>query len=132
MLELEKKVDALPKNGGGGGGAAANQAVDITAYLLDTTNGVQKSYINKIGTSFFALQLMVQVPANAAQYGVLGSVPYTIWYPRYDLDFVATGVKADGSPVATTLRVSANGKIQYMDKPPVGVKLYGSATWVRK
>lgn len=131
MLELEKKVDALPKNGGGGG-AAASPAVDITAYLLDSTNGVQKSYINKIGTSFFALQLMVQVPANAAQYGVLGSVPYTVWYPRYDLDFIATGVKADGSPVATTLRVSANGKIQYMDKPPVGVKLYGSATWVRK
>lgn len=132
MLELEKKVEALPKPGAGGGGGAANQAVDITSYLLDSTNGVQKSYINKIGPSFFALQLMVQVPANAAQYGVLGSVPYTIWYPRYDLDFVAMGVKADGSPVATTLRVSANGKIQYMDKPPVGVKLYGSATWVRK
>ena len=130
MLELEKKVDAIPKNGGGGG--AVNQEVDITSYLLDSTNGVQKSYINKIGTSFFALQLMLQVPANAAQYGVIGSVPYTIWYPRFDLDFVATGVKADGSPVATTLRVSANGKIQYMDKPPVGVKLYGSAIWVRK
>lgn len=133
MLELEKKVDALPKPGaGGGGGGDANQAVDITSYLLDTTNGVQKSYINKIGTSFFALQLTVQVPANAAQYGVLGSVPYTIWYPRFDLDFVATGVKADGSPVATTLRVNTSGKIQYMDKPPVGVKLYGSAIWVRK
>lgn len=129
MLELEKKVDALPKNGGGG---AATPAVDITSYLLDATNGVQKSYINKIGTSFFALQLILQVPANAAQYGVIGSVPYTIWYPRFDLDFVATGVKADGSPVATTLRVSMNGKIQYMDKPPVGVKLYGSAIWVRK
>lgn len=132
MLELEKKVDALSKNNGGGGGAAATPAVDITSYLLDSTNGVQKSYINKIGTSFFALQLMLQVPANAAQYGVIGSVPYTIWYPRFDLDFIASGVKADGSPVATTLRVSANGKIQYMDKPPAGVKLYGSAIWVRK
>lgn len=130
MLELEKKVDALPKNGGGGGAAPA-QRVDISAYTL-TSNGLRNTYINNVGGKHFTLQLSVQVPSNAAQYGVIDTVPFTTWYPRFDLDFIALGVKPDGSSIATTIRVNTSGKIQYMDRPPTGAKLSGAATWTRE
>ena len=128
MLELEKKLDALPKNGGG---AAPAQKVDISSYVL-TSNGLRNTYINNVGGKHFTLQLSVQVPSNAAKYGVIDTVPFTTWYPRFDLDFVVLGVKPDESPIATTIRVNTAGKIQYMDRPPAGVKLSGAATWTRE
>ena len=130
MLELEKKVDALPKNGGGGAAPAKN--VDISRYVLVPSWGLRNTYLNNIGGKFFNLQLTVQVLNDAAQYGVVGTIPFASWYPPFDLDFTAVGIKADGSPIATTIRVNTSGKIQYMDKPPVGAKLSGSATWVRE
>lgn len=120
MLELEKKVEALPKAGG---------AVEVKTLGLSTTYGLRNTNLVVIGEKHCTLQLGVQVLPNAAQYGVIGSISDPKIYPKYDLDFMVVGKKADGSVTTTKLRVNANGKIQYMEVPPIGVTMYGTITW---
>lgn len=120
MLELEKKVEALPKAGG---------AVEVKTFGLPTTYGLRNTNLVVIGEKHYTLQLGVQVLPNAAQYGVIGSISDPKMYPKYDLDFMVVGKKADGSVTTTKLRVNANGKIQYMEAPPIGVTMYGTITW---
>lgn len=119
MLELEKKVGALPKGG----------AVEVKTLGFPTTYGLRNTNLVVIGEKHCTLQLGVQVLPNAAQYGVIGSVSDPKLYPKYDIDFMVVGKKADGSVATTKLRVNANGKIQYMEAPPVGVTMYGTITW---
>ena len=120
MLELEKKVEALPKAGG---------AVEVKTFGLPTTYGLRNTNLVVIGEKHCTLQLGVQVLPNAAQYGVIGSISDPKMQPKYDLDFMVVGKKTDGSIATTKLRVNASGKIQYMETPPIGVTLYGSITW---
>lgn len=120
MLELEKKVEALPKAGG---------AVEVKTFGLPTTYGLRNTNLVVIGEKHCTLQLGVQVLPNAAQYGVIGSISDPKMYPKYDIDFMVVGKKTDGSIATTKLRVNANGKIQYMETPPIGVTMYGSITW---
>ena len=120
MLELEKKVEALPKAGG---------AVEVKTFGLPTTYGLRNTNLVVIGEKHCTLQLGVQVLPNAAQYGVIGSIYDSKMYPKYDLDFMVVGKKTDGSIATTKLRVNASGKIQYMETPPIGVTMYGSITW---
>lgn len=120
MLELEKKVEALPKAGG---------AVEVKTFGLPTTYGLRNTNLVVIGGKHCTLQLGVQVLPNAAQYGVIGSISDPKMYPKYDIDFMVVGKKTDGSIVTTKLRVNGNGKIQYMETPPIGVTMYGSITW---
>lgn len=123
MLELEKKVDALPKNGGAGG------TVEVKTFGFPTTYGLRNTNLVVIGEKHCTLQLGVQVLLNAVQYGVIGSISDPKMYPKYDLDFMVVGKKADGSVTTTKLRVNSNGKIQYMEAPPIGVTMYGTITW---
>jgi hypothetical protein len=122
MLELEKKVAALPKPGG-------DRALEVKTFSFPTTYGLRNTNLVVIGEKHCTLQLGVQVLSNAAQYGVIGSISDPKMYPKYDLDFMVVGKKADGSVTTTKLRVNANGKIQYMEAPPAGVTMYGSITW---
>ena len=122
MLELEKKVAALPKPGGVG-------ALEVKTFSFPTTYGLRNTNLVVIGEKHCTLQLGVQVLPNAAQYGVIGSISDPKMYPKYDLDFMVVGKKADGSVTTTKLRVNANGKIQYMEVPPTGVTMYGTITW---
>lgn len=122
MLELEKKVAALPKPGGGG-------APEVKTFAFPTTYGLRNTNLVVIGEKHCTLQLGVQVLPNAAQYGVIGNISDPKMYPKYDLDFMVVGKKADGSIATTKLRVNANGKIQYMEVPPTGVTMYGTITW---
>lgn len=119
MLELEKKVDALPKGG----------APEVNTFSFPTTYGLRNTNLVVIGGKHCTLQLGVQVLPNAAQYGVIGNISDPKMYPKYDLDFMVVGKKADGSVATTKLRVNANGKIQYMEVPPTGVTMYGTITW---
>jgi len=119
MLELEKKVEALPKGG----------AVEVKTLGFPTTYGLRNTNLVVIGEKHCTLQLGVQVLPNAAQYGVIGSISDPKMYPKYDLDFMVVGKKADGSVITTKLRVNTNGKIQYMEAPPIGVVMYGTITW---
>lgn len=119
MLELEKKVATLPKGG----------ASEVNTFSLPTTYGLRNTNLVVIGGKYCTLQLGVQVLPNAAQYGVIGNISDPKMYPKYDLDFMVVGKKADGSVTTTKLRVNANGKIQYMEVPPVGVTMYGTITW---
>lgn len=119
MLELEKKVEALPKGG----------AVEVKTLGFPTTYGLRNTNLVVIGEKHCTLQLGVQVLPNAAQYGVIGSVSDPKLYPKYDIDFMVVGKKSDGSVATTKLRVNTNGKIQYMEAPPVGVIMYGTITW---
>lgn len=120
MLELEKKVEALPKAGG---------AVEVKTFGFPTTYGLRNTNLVVIGEKHCTLQLGVQVLSNAAQYGVIGSISDPKIYPKYDIDFMVVGKKTDGSIITTKLRINANGKIQYMETPPIGVMMYGSITW---
>lgn len=120
MLELEKKVDALPKNGGD---------VEVKTLGFPTTYGLRNTNLVVIGEKHCTLQLGVQVLPTAVQYGVIGSISNPKMYPKYDLDFMVVGKKADGSVTTTKLRVNTNGKIQYMEAPPIGVVMYGTITW---
>lgn len=120
MLELEKKVDALPKAGG---------AVEVKTFGLPTTYGLRNTNLVVIGEKHCTLQLGVQVLPNAVQYGVIGSISDPKMYPKYDIDFMVVGKKTDGSIATTKLRVNSSGKIQYMETPPIGVTMYGSITW---
>lgn len=122
MLELEKKVAALPKPGNG-------VALEVKTFAFPTTYGLRNTNLVVIGEKHCTLQLGVQVLPNAAQYGVIGSISDPKMYPKYDLDFMVVGKKADGSVATTKLRVNANGKIQYMEAPPTGVTMYGTITW---
>lgn len=119
MLELEKKVEALPKGG----------APEVKTFSFSTAYGLRNTNLVVIGEKYCTLQLGVQVLPNAAQYGVIGSISDPKMYPKYDLDFMVVGKKADGSVTTTKLRVNANGKIQYMEAPPIGVTMYGTITW---
>lgn len=119
MLELEKKVDALPKG----------RAPEVNTFSFPTTYGLRNTNLVVIGGKYCTLQLGVQVLPNAAQYGVIGNISDPKMYPKYDLDFMVVGKKADGSVTTTKLRVNANGKIQYMEAPPIGVTMYGTITW---
>lgn len=119
MLELEKQVAALPKGG----------ASEVKTFSFPTTYGLRNTNLVVIGEKHCTLQLGVQVLPNAAQYGVIGSVSDPKMYPKYDLDFMVVGKKADGSIATTKLRVNSNGKIQYMEAPPIGVTMYGTITW---
>lgn len=119
MLELEKKVEALPKGG----------ASEVKTFVFPTTYGLRNTNLVVIGEKHCTLQLGVQVLSNAAQYGVIGSISDPKMYPKYDVDFMVVGKKADGSVTTTKLRVNANGKIQYMEAPPIGVTMYGTITW---
>nr|DAP69162.1 MAG TPA: Spherulation-specific family 4 [Caudoviricetes sp.] len=119
MLELEKKVAALPKGG----------APEVKTFSFPTTYGLRNTNLVVIGEKHCTLQLGVQVLPNAAQYGVIGNISDPKMYPKYDLDFMVVGKKADGSATTTKLRVNANGKIQYMEAPPTGVTMYGTITW---
>lgn len=119
MLELEKKVAALPKSG----------APEVNTFGFPTTYGLRNTNLVVIGGKHCTLQLGVQVLPNAAQYGVIGNISDPKMYPKYDLDFMVVGKKADGSVATTKLRVNANGKIQYMEVPPTGVTMYGTITW---
>lgn len=119
MLELEKKVAALSKGG----------APEVSTFSFPTTYGLRNTNLVVIGGKHCTLQLGVQVLSNAAQYGVIGNISDPKMYPKYDLDFMVVGKKADGSVATTKLRVNANGKIQYMEVPPTGVTMYGTITW---
>lgn len=119
MLELEKKVEALPKGG----------APEVKTFSFPTTYGLRNTNLVVIGEKHCTLQLGVQVLPNAAQYGVIGNIYDPKMYPKYDLDFMVVGKKTDGSVTTTKLRVNANGKIQYMEAPPIGVTMYGTITW---
>lgn len=119
MLELEKKVAALPKG----------EAPEVNTFSFPTTYGLRNTNLVVIGGKHCTLQLGVQVLPNAAQYGVIGNISDPKMYPKYDLDFMVVGKKADGSVATTKLRVNANGKIQYMEAPPTGVTMYGTITW---
>lgn len=119
MLELEKQVAALPKGG----------APEVKTFSFSTTYGLRNTNLVVIGEKYCTLQLGVQVLTNAVQYGVIGSISDSKMYPKYDLDFMVVGKKADGSVTTTKLRVNANGKIQYMEAPPIGVTMYGTITW---
>lgn len=120
MLELEKKVEAIPKAGG---------TVEVKTFAFPTTYGLRNTNLVVIGEKHCTLQLGVQVLPNAAQYGVIGSISNPKMYPKYDIDFMVVGKKTDDSIATTKLRVNANGKIQYMETPPIGVTMYGSITW---
>lgn len=122
MLELEKKVAALPKTGGGG-------ALEVKTFSFPTTYGLRNTNLVVIGEKHCTLQLGVQVLPNAVQYGVIGNISDPKMHPKYDLDFMVVGKKADGSVTTTKIRVNANGKIQYMEVPPTGVTMYGTITW---
>lgn len=119
MLELEKKIETLPKGG----------APEVKTFSFPTTYGLRNTNLVVIGEKHCTLQLGVQVLPNATQYGVIGSISDPKMYPKYDLDFMVVGKKADGSVTTTKLRVNANGKIQYMEAPPIGVTMYGTITW---
>lgn len=119
MLELEKKVAALPKGG----------ALEVKTFSFPTTYGLRNTNLVVIGEKHCTLQLGIQVLPNAAQYGVIGSISDPKMNPKYDLDFMVVGKKADGNVATTKLRVNTNGKIQYMEVPPTGVTMYGTITW---